>query len=392
MKYDFTTSTDRSSSNAIKYTRRLKLFQSEDVLPMWVADMDIDTPSFVIEAVKERLKLANFGYEELPLSAVKSQINWIKKLYNIEFQPEAFLYSHSVVASINVAIEAFSAIGDNIIVQTPVYPPFFKSIKMHKREVLYNPLRQDEDGRYSFDIDDLKAKINSKTKILLLCSPHNPVGRVWSRQELEQLADICVKHNIIVFSDEIHSDLVYDPDIHTPFSSLGSEINKLTITAMGVGKTFNMAGFAISSIIIPDSNLRTTFKEVYNKIHFAQGATLSHVAMQNAYNNGYEWLKQLKFHLMENIKLLQQVCNKHADVISFIPPQGTYLAWLDCRKMNMSDNELNKFFINKAKLGLSQGISFSKNGSGYMRLNFAVSSEIMKRAMDQLDKALIDLK
>ncbi len=392
MKYDFSHCMDRSRSNGIKYTRRLKLFKTEDVIPMWVADMDIDTPSFVVQAVKKRLEFTNFGYEELPLSTIMSQINWIKRHHGLEFRSEEFLYSHSVVASINVAIEAFSDIGDNIIVQTPVYPPFFKSIVTHDREVLYNPLKRDKDGSYSFDIEDLLSKINNKTKMLLLCSPHNPVGRVWREEELRKLADVCVEHNIVVFADEIHSDLVYDPNIHTPFASLGSDINKLTITAMGVGKTFNMAGFAISSIIISDDNLRKTFKIVYDKIHFAQGASLSHIAMEYAYNHGDQWLKELKEHLVDNLFMLQQVCKKHSDKISLIPPQGTYLAWLDCTGMNLSDSELNNFFIHKAKLGLSSGISFSRDGSGHMRLNFAVSSEIMMRAVNQLDSALVDFK
>lgn len=392
MKYNFVSATDRSRLNAIKYTRRLKLFKTEDVIPMWVADMDIDIPDFVIQDLKKRLELPNFGYEEFPLSAIMSQINWIKKRYEIEFLPEAFLYSHSVVASINAAIEAFSKIGDNIIVQTPVYPPFFKSVAMQNREVLYNPLKRDQNGEYSFDIDDLMSKINDKTKMLLLCSPHNPVGRVWKKHELRQLADICVKHNIVVFADEIHSDLVYDPNIHTPFASLSDEVRKLTVTAMGVGKTFNMAGFAISSIIIPDDNLRMTFKKVYNRIHFAQGASLSHVAMESAYNKGDEWLRELKLHLIGNIAMLRQVCDKHSDKILFVPPQGTYLAWLDCAQMGLSDSELNDFFVHKAKLGLSSGVSFSKNGSGFMRLNFAVSSEIMIRAVEQLDRALVEFR
>ena len=388
MKYDFSTSADREESNAEKYTLRKKLFGTEDVLPMWVADMDIDTPPFVIEALKKRLEYPNFGYEEMPSSAFKAQIEWMKKQHNVTFFEEELLYSHSVVASINAAIEAFSEIGDKIIVQTPVYPPFFKSVIKHNRKVLYNPLKKDASGRYSFDIDGLLSKIDKDTKLLLLCSPHNPVGRVWQREELEQIARVCLEHNITVFSDEIHSDLVYEPNSHLPFASLSDEVRDITVTAIGVGKTFNLAGFAISTVAIPNQNLRERFKAVYDTIHFAQGTTLGHVAFESAYRHGEEWLGELKIHLLKNIGLLREVCRKHPDKLSFYKPEGTYLAWLECSKMGLGDKELRDFFVNEAKLGLSAGISFSKEGSGFMRLNFAVSTDSMIKAMNQLDNAL----
>lgn len=392
MKYDFSTSAKRENSNAEKYTLREKLFGKNDVLPMWVADMDIDTPPFIIEALKKRLEHPNFGYEEMPLSVYQAQIEWMKRHHGITFEEKELLYSHSVVASINAAIEAFSEEGEKVIVQTPVYPPFFKSVTHHNRKVLFNPLKRDERGRYTFDVEDLISKIDKETKLLLLCSPHNPVGRVWKKEELERIAEVCLEHNVVVFADEIHSDLVYAPNKHIPFAGLSDEVRDITVTALGVGKTFNLAGFAISTVAISNELLRQKFKKVYDNIHFAQGTTLGHVAMQSAYTDGDEWLEELKSHLQKNSTMLMDICKKYNDKISYIQPEGTYLAWLDCSKMGLSDKELREFFINIAGLGLSPGISFSKEGSGFMRLNFAVSTQIMKQAMDQLDKALGAMK
>lgn len=389
VSYDFRESACRKDTNAEKYRLRKELFNTEDVMPVWVADMDIDTPDFVLEAVKERLKHPVVGYEEVPRSAYEAQVQWMRKEHGVEFDVEDILYSHSVVASMSVAIEAFTDIGDKVIVQTPVYPPFFHSVKHSKRKVLKNPLKKLEDGRYTFDIEDLKSKIDKKTKLLLLCSPHNPVGRVWHRDELEEILELCLENNIVVFSDEIHSDLVYKPNKHIPFASLSQKARDITITAIGVGKTFNMAGFAMSSVAIPNEDLRKRYKEVYEKIHFAQGSVLSHVAFEAAYRDGKEWLESLKIHLMDNYNMLKELCNKYPNMIKVTPIEATYLAWLDCRGMGLRDKELRDFFVKDAKLGLNAGTSFSKEGSGFMRLNFAISSSKMLEVIQKLDNALL---
>ena len=388
MKYSFQTSAPREHTNAEKYMLREKLFGTEDVMPVWVADMDIDTPDFVLEAVKKRLEHPIIGYEEFPISAFEAQCEWMQKHHGVVLRAEDMFYSPSVVASINVAIEAFSEVGDKIIVQTPVYSPFFHSIINHERKVLKNPLKIDEDGRYSFDIEDLKSKIDEDTKLLLLCSPHNPVGRVWKQEELQAILDICIEYDIIVFADEIHSDLVYAPNKHLPFLSLGDEAKKRTVTAMGVGKTFNMAGFAISSVVIEDESLRKRFQKVYDTIHFAQGSALSHVAYEAAYKNGDAWLQELKLHLQENMQMLQNVCEKYSHIIKLANVEATYLAWLDCREMRLSDKELRVFFVEEAKLGLNPGLSFGREGSGFMRLNFALSSAKMLELIQRLENAL----
>jgi cystathionine beta-lyase len=387
-KYDFSTSTCRENTNAEKYALREKLFGTNDVEPLWVADMDIDTPDFVLEALRKRLEHPVFGYEEMPESVFEAQIDWMKSEHGVEFKRDDMLYSHSVVASINVAIEAFTQKGDKVIVQTPVYPPFFHSVLKHEREILKNPLVQKADGSYGFDIDDLKSKIDEKTKLLLLCSPHNPVGRVWRREELEQILEVCLEHNIIVFSDEIHCDLVYKPNVHVPFASLGQRARDISVTAIGVGKTFNMAGFAISTVAVANKELKENFSKIYKRIHFADGATLSHVAFEAAYKNGHIWIKELKEHLLKNYDMLKELCDKFPHVIKITPIEATYLAWLDCRGMGLGDRELREFFVKEAKLGLNAGLSFGRKGSGFMRLNFAVSSAKMLYIIDRLEIAL----
>jgi len=389
MSYNFTNSTCRKDTNAEKYTLRKELFGTEDVMPVWVADMDIDTPDFVLDSVKKRLEHPILGYEEVPESAFLAQIEWMKREHGISFELKDMLYSHSVVSSMSVCIEAFSKVGEKVIVQTPVYPPFFHSVLNSDRKLLKNPLKQLACGKYTFDIEDLKSKIDENTKLLLLCSPHNPVGRVWSRDELEQILELCLEHNIVVFSDEVHSDLVYEPNTHIPFASLSEKARDITVTAIGVGKTFNMAGFAMSSVAIPNEDLRKRFKKVYDKIHFAQGSTLSHVAFESAYTNGKPWLEDLKLHLKKNYDLLEEFCLKFPHAIKIIPIEATYLAWLDCRGMGLKDRALREFFIKVAKLGLNAGISFGREGSGFMRLNFAVSSTEMLEVIKRLDEAFL---
>lgn len=385
--YDFTTSTSRFQSNAEKYTLRKQLFGTEDVLPAWVADMDIDTPDFVLLAVKERLKHPVVGYEEVPDAAYEAQAEWLKKRHGLKVQEGSFFYSHSVVASMCVAIEACSEVGDEVIVQTPVYPPFFHSVTTLGRKVLKNPLKQDKHGHYRLDLEDLRAKITPKTKLLLLCSPHNPVGRVWKKEELEALLALCQEHNIYIFADEIHSDLVYTPHKHTPFCSLEGARER-TMTAYGVGKTFNMAGFAMSSVVVEDAALNEKFTASYEKVHFAQGNVLSHVAFEAAYKHGEVWLEELLVHLKNNYTMLQNLCTQYDRLVKLTPIEGTYLAWIDCSGMELRDKKLREFFVKEARLGLNAGISFGKEGSGFMRLNFAVSYDTMREIIQRLDKAL----
>lgn len=387
MQYDFTSSSNRKNTNSEKYKLSEEKFGTNDVEPLWIADMDLDCPSFIQDALKKRLEHPIFGYEMFPKSAFIAQINWLNQNYDTSYTINDVLNIHSVTSSINVAIEAFSNEGDNIIVQTPVYAPFFTSVKQQNREVLLNELKIDTQGYYRFDIENLKEQINDKTKLLLLCNPGNPVSRAWNKKELAEVLDICIKNNIIVFSDEVHCDLVYEPNKHTAFSTLEGA-SEITLSTYGIGKTFNLSGLTLASIFIQNKTIKNKFLKVYNKYHYGDGNILSHIAFESAYTNGHKWLSEVKVHLNENCKELVKVINKYPSIIKMCKVEATYLAWLDCSGMKISDKKINNFFIKEAKLGLNRGIFFGNNGRGHVRLNFAVSKEKMTKILLQLDNAL----
>ncbi|CAA6800106.1 MAG: Aspartate aminotransferase (EC [uncultured Sulfurovum sp.] len=369
----FETSADRSQSNAEKYTKREKLFGTEDVLPLWVADMDLDTPDFIIHAIKKRLEHPIFGYEEMPNAAFEAQIKWMEKHHGLLLKREDMFFSPSVLTSLNLSIQTFSSEDDEIIIQTPVYGAFANSILNNNRTVIENPLIE-KNGDYFFDFEDLEKKISPKTKVLILCSPHNPVGRVWDKEELLQLASICLKHNVLIIADEIHCDLSFKK--HTPFTSLSEKIAEQTITLLSPAKTFNISGLSISTINISNETLKEKFTKKYQAIYLGEGNVLAHVAFEAAYTHGEEWLKELKEHLLENIALLKQQLKEKNSKIKFKNPDATFLLWLDCRALKLNDEELHQYFVNK-KLGLSQGISFGTGGKGYMRMNIAISKKAM---------------
>ncbi len=378
---------DRSGSNAEKYTLREKLFHTEEVMPMWVADMDIATPECVLEALSTRLHHPILGYEIMPDSAYAAQREWMREHHSFEIKCEWLSYSPSVVASIGCAIRALSEEGDEVIVMDPVYPPFYSMVKENNRRLILHPLKQDAEGLYRFDIDGLRSQITPKTKLLLLCSPHNPIGRVWSREELTLLGRFCLEHGLRIISDEIHCDIVYKPHTHIPMASLSLELSENTVTLIGPGKTFNMAGFSISTVCIASDALRKAYEEERRRIHFGDGAALSHVAFEAAYTHGAHWHRNMMEHLSRNVHLIEEWCSKNS-VIRFRPPEATYLAWLDCRELGLGDRELREFFVHKAGLGLSPGLSFGKEGSGFMRLNFAVPTAVLDEALQKLSGAL----
>jgi len=379
---------DRSKTNAEKYRLTKELFGTDDLLPMWVADMDIATPHCVFKDIKKRLKHPLLGYEEFPKTAKRAQSLWLEDKHQIKIDIDDIIYSPSVVTSINIAIQAFTNIGDEVIVQPPVYFPFFSSIKNNNRKVLYNPLKKSDQGIYTFDISDLISKITPKTKLLLLCSPHNPVGRVYTKDELKQLLDICIKYNIVIFEDSIHSDIVYKGYKYIPISSIDKEIKKLAITAYGVGKTFNLAGISTSTVVIQDEELKKRFLSVYNSIHFAQGNIFGHIAFESAYTKGAKWQRKSIKHFSKNIDKLYKALLPYKHLITFNKPQATYLVWLDCSGLGISDKQLKKFFIEDLKLGLNSGLSFGKDGSKHMRINLAVSSEVLEDAINRMVKVL----
>ncbi len=382
---------DRSTSNAEKYTLRKILFGIDNVQPMWVADMDIATPRCVLNAVEQRLCHPIIGYEIMRTEAYEAQCKWIERHHGWKIQREWLSYSPSVVASIGCAIRTFSEEGDEVIVMSPVYPPFFAQVKENKRDLLLHSLMQNDEGEYTFDIEALRAQITPKTKILLLCSPHNPVGRVWTRNELRALGALCLEYGMVIVSDEIHCDIVYDGHKHIPIASLSDELNQCTVTFLGTGKTFNMAGFGISTVCIASEKLRKLYEGERRKIYYGDGAVLSHVAFEAAYTHGEQWYKKLIEHLTTNRAKISQWASR-SSMIKLNPPQGTYLAWIDCRSLGLGDRELRDFFVHEAGVGLSAGLGFGREGSGFMRLNFAISSSVLDGALVKISTALKEKK
>lgn len=373
----FQTAIDRTQSNAEKYQHRKRKFGIDEVIPLWVADMDIETPEFIREALKKRLEHPIFGYEEMPDSAFNAQIAWMQTRHGLELKREDMFYSPSVLTSLNLAIQAFSKEGDEVIIQPPIYGAFASSVKNNHRKVIENPLIRDREGDYRFNFDDLEQKITKKTKLLLLCSPHNPVGRVWSRDELKKLAHICLEYNIKIVADEIHCDISYKK--HTPFASLSKKISNQTITLLSPGKTFNMSGLHISTVAITNAKMKEQFLKYYKAIALGEGNVLAHIAFEHAYLYGEAWVDALLKHLQKNMEKLELFLQKHSH-IKFKKQEATFLAWLDCREMELNEKALNDFFIHEMKWGLTVGSSFGLQGEGYMRLNFALS----KVKMDEL--------
>lgn len=374
---------DRSSTNAEKYVLRPKLFGTEEVIPMWVADMDIATPACVLDAVRNRLEHPIIGYEIMSDEAYEAQMVWFKNRHDFDMKREWLSYSPSVVASIGCAIRAFSDAGDEVIVMGPVYPPFYSMVRDNNRSLVIHSLMQDQKGIYRFDLERLSAQVSDKTKLLLLCSPHNPIGRVWSSEELFELCRWCEERGIVILSDEIHCDLIYAPHSHIPTARI---LPENTVMLLGPGKTFNMAGFSISTVCIPSGALRSKFEAERKRVHWGDGAVLSHIAFEAAYRGGREWYDGLINHLSHNADEIDKALS--LTPIRYTKPEATYLAWLDCRELGLGDRELRDFFVRKASLGLSPGLSFGKEGSGFMRLNFAVATEVLKEALTSLHKAL----
>lgn len=385
-KTDFNEVSSREGTNAEKYALKKRLFGSDDVLPMWVADMDIKTPDFVMKAISERIGHPILGYEEAPESMFEAQIEWIGKRHAYRLQREWMYYSPSVVASINMAIKAFTEIGDKVIVQSPVYFPFYSSVTNNDRVLVKNALLE-KDGYYTMDFEALEASIDERCKLLLLCSPHNPVGRVWSEEELRRLGDICIRHDLIVLSDEIHSDLIFKGYKHIPFGSLSKELADRTIVCYGPGKTFNLAGLSISTVSISNEELRKEFEKVYKATHFGEGTIFGHVGFETAYKEGEHWLEGLIEHIQGNIDYLDICLKEYMPSITMKKPEGTYLAWLDCRGLGLPYKALKTFFFEEAKLGLSSGVSFGKEGDGFMRINLATPRATVEEAVSRLHGA-----
>jgi cystathionine beta-lyase len=384
IEYDFDEEIDRKNTNCAKYDGLERYFGYKDLNPLWVADMDFKTPKFINDAIIEATQKSVYGYSIDTPELYTSIINWQKNEHSWDINKEEIYMINGVVPAYSACIEAFSEENDEVIVQTPIYPPLFKCVLANNRKVIVNELKKDENGYYSMDLEDLERKITPKTKILALCSPHNPVGRVWSKEELEKLSLICIKHNIIIVSDEIHSDITFKK--FTPLASISQEIANQTITLNSAGKTFNIAGLNCGYAISKNRDLLDKFKKIAQKREINSINFFGYIATKAAYENGAEFVKELKKYLLSNIEFTKNYFEKNDIKIDFLIPEATYLLWLDFKQLNLSHNEIKTILLTKSKIALNDGISFGNNGNKYFRLNLALSEKALGIALKQLSK------
>ncbi|MDN5067286.1 MalY/PatB family protein [Aliarcobacter butzleri] len=384
MIYNFDEETNRKNTNCAKYDGLKKYFGYEDLNPLWVADMDFKTPSFINDAIIKAASNSLYGYSVDTPELYDSIINWQKNEHDWEIEQKDIFMINGVVPAFSACIEAFSEVGDEVIVQTPIYPPLFKCVTANERKVVVNELKKDENGYYTMDLEDLEKKITSKTKILALCSPHNPVGRVWSKEELEKLANICIKHNITIVSDEIHSDITFKK--FTPLASISKEIANQTITLNSAGKTFNIAGLNCAYAVSKNAEILEKFKKVAIKREINSINFFGYISTRAAYENGSAFVKELKAYLMNNIIYTKEFFEKNSLNINFFIPEATYLLWLDFSKIGLSHLEIKNILLTKSKIALNDGVSFGSNGNKFFRLNTALSKKALNIALNQFVK------
>jgi len=387
MEFDFDTVIDRRNTGSVKWDLAEARLGYRDIIPMWVADMDFRAPEPIIQALRKVADHGIYGYAARMPSYYEAFISWMNQRFNWDIKREWIEFTPGVVTAVNLAVRAFTQPGDEVIVQTPVYYPFFSAVTCNGRTLLDNPLRL-ENGRYIMDLASLEKKMTPRTRLILLCSPHNPGGRVWNKEELTALGELCLKHGIIVVSDEIHSDIVYHGFSHTVFATLSPEFAQNSIVCTGVSKTFNLAGLAISNIVIPNADLRKRFHDEVA----ACGLTLSNIfglaAAEAAYRHGKPWLEALLKYLEGNLDYLTDYIVSNIPGIKVVRPQGTYLVWLDCRDLPISGERARNFMLAEAGVGLEEGTIFGAKEIGFWRMNFACPRSILKQAMERIETAV----
>ena len=392
MKYDFNQICDRKNTNCFKWDFIQSIFGNDDVIPMWVADMDFPVAKPIVEALKKRAEHEFYGYTKASANVIQSVVDRIWNKYAWKIKPEWVVFTPGVVPALNIIVRMLTHPGDEIILQEPVYYPFFPAVTFSGCQIVNNQLKL-INGRYEMDYEDLEHQFHSRIgmfpvsgriKAIMLCNPHNPVGRLWSKEELTRLGDIAIKHGVVVISDEIHCELLFKDHQHTPFASISEEFEQNSIVCMSPSKTFNLAGLEVSSIIIPNKKLRHLFINTRTGI-LPEPNLFGYTALEAAYRFGDEWLDQLLDYLQGNLDFLLKYFANRMPKIKVIKPQGTYLIWLDCRDLDMDDMTLRNFMRDKAKVGLDDGFLFGSGGSGFQRMNIACPRLILEEALIRIE-------
>ncbi len=386
MSFDFDTPISRTGTASVKYDGAPALFGRTELIPLWVADMDFAAPVEITRALVERASHPVYGYTLYPDSMIDAILSWMKKRNGWEIKREWLLFCPGVVTALHATVLAVTQPGDRVIVQTPVYAPFYSCVTTTGRELVHNPLLLQQ-GRYHIDFEHLEQCAAQGARLLLLCSPHNPVGRVWTRSELERVLEIAHRHQLIVLSDEIHADLIYPGIRHSPLATLAGEGDSV-ITALAPSKTFNIPGLGLAALVVPDSLQRGALKNAFEQLHVQACNPFSIVAFEAAYVAGERWLESLLVYLQATLDFVRDYLVKHLPGIVLIEPEGTYLLWLDCRQLGLSDKALKHFFVQEAGVGLSPGTLFGAAGSGFMRMNIGAPRAIIAKALEQTRLAL----
>ncbi|MEY8414862.1 MalY/PatB family protein [Tissierella praeacuta] len=380
-KYNFDEIIDRKLSNSIKW------WESKGILPMWIADMDFKVADEILDAMKKTIDHGIIGYDDKPDSFYESIINWVKDRYNWEIKKEWLVFTPGVVPGLGISIKSFSKEGDKVIIQPPVYPPFYRVIENNNRRVVENSLIY-KDNKYIMNIDDLEKSIDKDVKIAMICSPHNPVGRVWKKEELEVFGNLCLKNNIIMISDEIHCDLTFSDYKHIPLASISDEFANNTITFMAPSKTFNIAGLFASVAIIPNEKLRKLYNDTIENMEITHTNGFSIIGFEAAYKYGKNWLSQAIRYIEDNADFAVDYINKNIPEIKTYKPEGTFLMWLDFKSLGKTSEEINELLINKGKVQLNNGATFGTAGEGFFRLNIGCPREVLKEGLDRIKKAI----
>ena len=391
MSYNFDEMVSRENTYSVKYDGRKKYFGSTDLIPMWVADMDFKTPSFVTDAVKQRAEQAIYGYSFRPDLYFDSIISWFSRRHYWIIERDWINFTPGIVPALNILIQTFTSEKDKILVQPPVYHPFFSAIENNQRELVINPLVLDN-GKYKMNFQDLDMKLAQGVKMVLFSNPHNPVGRAWKPEELISFGNLCQKHNVLIVSDEIHCDLVLPTFKHTPLAKVFEEYSEKIITCVAPSKTFNLAGLATSSILIENEKIREQYTEMIEKLHIGMGNLFGTTASIAAYTKGDNWLDQLMIYIQENVDFVQNFLEKRIPSVHLIQPEATYLLWLDFRDLKMKKSSLKEFMIETAKLGFNDGSTFRNGGDGFQRMNVACPKETVHNALIRLENAVNQLK
>ncbi len=398
MKYDFDQICDRSGTNCVKWDGAKTIFGCDDVIPMWVADMDFPVAQPIVEALKKRAEHEFYGYTQPGQGVIESVVDRMQRKFNWRIQPEWVVFTPGVIPALHAAVRAFTHQGDEIILQQPVYYPFFSVVTANGCKIVNNELKF-IDGRYEMDYSDLEGKfqpragmrsVPSRIKVIIVCNPHNPVGRLWSNEELSRMGEIVIHHGAKVISDEIHCELLFKGYRHTPFASISEEFEQNCVVCMAPSKTFNLAGLSTSSIIIPNQKLRNDFLNA--RAGILPGINLFGLtALEAAYRFGEEWLGHLLSYLQSNLDCTIEYFEEEIPKIMVIKPQGTYLVWLDCRELGMDNITLRCFMREKARIGFDDGFLFGASGNGFQRMNIACPRAILEEALRRIETAVNSL-